>query len=210
MNDEKYGKLLGMILGDGHIERVGNSCRVRIVHGHKQLKYLQHKAKLLESILEKPVRVVEGSLSRGRYRQFYAQTTHDVFRRLHDDIYRFNEEDQRYRKRYTRKLLDKLTPEGIALWYMDDGCLANPTRNGQVYASQLTLATYVSRKQNEIISDYFREVWNVGFNIGASGKSFRLYCGTREARKLVEIVEPWVVPSLAYKLNVKQENSNRR
>lgn len=209
MNKKARGQLLGMILGDGHIEKTGNSYRIRITHGPKQRRYLQHKASLLESILKKPVVVREGSLSRGQYRQFYAQVTHDVFRDLHAEVYRLDKTTQRYRKRYTRDLLEGLTPEGVALWYLDDGCLARSHRSK--YAGQLTLSTYVSKKQNEVISDYFRETWGIGFGVFASGRSYRMVCsGREETRKFIEIVEPWVLPSMAYKTNSQLKNPSRK
>lgn len=57
-----------------------------------------------------------------------------------------------------RKLLNRLTPLGLAIWYMDDGGLSQKKRNGVIYANELMLNTWLQKDDNQIIIDYFKEV----------------------------------------------------
>jgi hypothetical protein len=104
-----------------------------------------------------------------------------------------------------RRLLDKLTPLGISIWYMDDGGLSQKKRDGIIVANDLILNTHLTKDENQIIIDYFNEKWNIQFTQVKNRGLYRLRCGTKEARKFIEIVEPYVsqVKSMAHKLKVK-------
>ena len=107
-------------------------------------------------------------------------------------------------KTISRNVLNYLNPQGIAIWYMDDGCLSAKKRNGKIHAYELILNTYISYEDNQIIVDYFKEVWNINFTITRDKGKSRIRCGTREARKFIEIVKPYIVPCMEYKINISQ------
>ena len=68
------------------------------------------------------------------------------------------------KKTITRKLVNRLDKRAIAIWYMDDGSLSNrKDKNGTVTASVLTLYTCTTKENNQIIIDYFDEVWGIKF-----------------------------------------------
>jgi MoaA/NifB/PqqE/SkfB family radical SAM enzyme len=86
---------------------------------------------------------------------------------------------------------------------MDDGGIKKYTskKSGKVTSCQFFLATYVSKKEAIIIQDYFKEVWDINFLIRQekNGK-WRHYCNTGETRKLSDLIRPYVIPSLSYKI----------
>ena len=110
----------------------------------------------------------------------------------------------------SRKLLNRLTPLGLAIWYMDDGGLNHKKKinlKGQkvIYSTALRLS--VCTTSTEVIQsyiDYFREVWNINFYTFKEGKNrdkYSLMCGTKEARKFLDIVGKYVseVKGMEYK-----------
>jgi hypothetical protein len=106
---------------------------------------------------------------------------------------------------YQRKLLNRLSPIHLAIWYMDDGGLSQKKKNGVVHANDLMINTHTTKENNQIIIDYFQEVWGIKFTQCLNKGHYRLRCGTKEARKFLDIIREYVsqVPSMAHKLNIK-------
>lgn len=202
MNRIDRGILIGMVLGDGCLsvfrdKRYTNSFHQRLTlkHGASQKEYIEYKRDLLHSIFggKKP-KVKE--INNNGYLGYTVSKSNSYFRVLHKQIYPSR------KKCISRKVLDKLTPHGIAIWYMDDGSLYPKKRNGKIHAYELILNTYIPIEENEIIIDYFKENYDINFKIAKSKGSFRLRLGTREARKFIKIVEPYIIDSMKYKIKI--------
>lgn len=202
MNKMDRGILIGMVLGDGCLsvfrdKRYANSFHqsLSLKHGANQKEYIEYKRDLIHSIFggKKP-KVRE--INNNGYLGYTVSKSNSYFRVLHKQMY------PNRKKTISRKVLDKLTPHGIAIWYMDDGSLYPKKRNGKIHAYELILSTYISIEENEIIIDYFKENYDINFKIAKSKGSFRLRLGTREARKFIKIVEPYIIDSMKYKIKI--------
>ncbi len=202
MNKKNKGILIGMILGDGCLQkRVDKRCNytqnsISIKHCIKQKEYLEHKALLLQKIFggEKPnIREINNS----GYPGCVLQKTDKYFRILYKLLY------PNKKKTITRKALDYLNLQGIALWYMDDGSLTARKRNGKIHAYELVISTYISKEENQIIVDYFKEKWDINFKIVKGKGLYRIRCGTKEARKFLKLIKPYSIPCMEYKFNIK-------
>ena len=68
-------------------------------------------------------------------------------------------------KTFSNELLECLTPEGIAWWYMDDGSMSFKRRNERIHSIIVTLNTYETLEKNQRIVDYFKNKWNIQWNI---------------------------------------------
>lgn len=75
---------------------------------------------------------------------------------------------------------------------MDDGSLSAEKINGKTHAYKLGIATYLSYEENKVIANYFKEKWDIQFNIHKDGSHYRLRMGTKEARKFIKLVKPYV------------------
>lgn len=203
MNKRNKSLLIGMIIGDGHVvsrkhpKHNYTQNTLIIKHSIKQIEYLNHKAKLLHSIFggKKPhVNIIDNS----GYEGCILYKTDRYFKVLRKLLYPDG------KKKISRDVLKYLTPEGIALWYMDDGSLSAKKRNGKIHAYDLTINTYISKEENEEIIEYFRDIWDIKFTVVKSKSSYRIRCGTREARKFIKIIEPYIVESMRYKINIRK------
>lgn len=200
MNNRKKSLLIAMCIGDGHVFKspYSKSCGIAIKHSIKQEEYIKHKHKLIISLLggHKPKLSYINQGKDNKYPAISFGKTHRLFRVLRKQLYKNK------KKVISRKLLDCLTPEGIAIWYMDDGGLAAHKRNGRINSYSLFLNTHITKKENEIIINYFQEVWNITFRCNKNKGSYRLRCGTQEAKKFIEIVKPFIINSMYYKINM--------
>lgn len=188
--------LLSVILGDGHLDKSGY---VSILHCAAQRDYLEWKVKYLRSEgVGCSDLVYKNNNGFDAYR-VYVNTT-KWGKCLRKVLYKDGAKNI-----YNRKLLNRLSPIHIAIWYMDDGGLSQKKRNGVVHANELMINTHTTRENNQILIDYFLEVWGVRFTQVLNRGHYRLRCGTKEARKFIDIVREYVsqVPSMAHKLNIK-------
>ena len=118
-----------------------------------------------------------------------------------------------HKKHITNEILSYLTPEAIALWWMDDGNIAPkytyPAGKDKVRCGyQLRLYTYLNREENILIRQYFINNYDMYWNVvqadgDKTGEKFMLRCGTTEGRKFLNIIRDYIesrVPSMAYKV----------
>lgn len=186
-----------MLIGDGCLKvKPGPYYEYVICHSIKQKEYIEYKLNLFHSILggKKPkLHYYKGKL--GESLRF--SRCHKYFRLLHRRLYSKNG-----KKYITDKVLNRLTPHAIAIWYMDDGGLKKNKHMGRVTSSSMHLFTYCSKEEAVRIVQYFNEKW------GISPKALKYYkkdqwnivFNTSESRKLDELLKPYIIPSMLYKL----------
>ena len=94
---------------------------------------------------------------------------------------------------------------------MDNGCLNNRRySDGTYHGFYIRIATCLSKIQCEEIIQKIYDKFGVKFYTFHEGKkedSFSLCCGTKEAKKFIKIVEPYVkqISSMLYKVTPKGE-----
>jgi IS1 family transposase len=203
MRKENKAILLAMCLGNGHIFKYDNckSIGISLCHSVKQEDYFIWKVEKLRSILG-------GSKNKIRYFNNNGHPgigwskVHRYFRVIRNWLYNNNS------KKITKHILNKLTPESIAIWWMDDGSMykkLNP-KTGQIKAIEGILSTYISEEDNQIIIDYFNKTYNIQFKLVKSKNSFRLRLNTTEARKFADLIKPFMHESMLYKIDIITKN----
>jgi len=214
MTKQDKNFIIACVLGDGCINKriIHNTvqCRFLLKHSGKQIDYFYWKVERLKTILfgsqaktfqKQSTASFEDNNGRSKILAVRFERNHPYFKVLHRFIYQNN------KKTFSKKVLNRLTPEGLAVWYMDDGSLYNAKYQGRKYStySKCTarLNTYLSKEENQIIIDYFKEKWNVEWKLEQEKGFYRLRCNTTEFRKFVEIIKPYIVPTMLYKIDIK-------
>ena len=208
--------LIGLLLGDGYIDDKGRIC---IEHGEKQKEYCIYKAKLLHSVCGgRDIKVHEYIRNRSvlKDRKQFKESTFIT--------YSFKKQSRSFipirqllynenRKKYiSTEILQYLSSEAIALWWMDDGCLTKKYtyQNGEKKhcGYTLRLCTYLPKEQNEIIQKFFDENYQMHWNVVPADNAkddtqWMLRCGSIEGRKFLNIIREYInknVPSMSYKV----------
>lgn len=190
--------ILAMLLGDGTIS---NNNVFKLSHGYKQKEYLEWKINLLNENGIKNNGLKEYTSTCGYnsgslvyYSQMSIIPFIKVLRRI---IYK-------PKKNYAnRKLLNRLNSLGLAIWYMDDGHINIRKTGNKIHGFYIKIATCLTKENNQIIIDYFKEIWNISFYQFKEGKeTYSLCCGTQEGVKFIEIVKKHIesCPSMIYKI----------
>lgn len=199
-----------MLLGDGCLKTKKQTLRdgtistyyeYVICHSEKQKEYLDYKRDLFHSIVggKKPnVHFEQSKLGRS----YRFSRCHRAFRLYHKRLYSNNN-----KKFFTQQVLDWLTPQAVALWYMDDGGVS-PTyrKDGTISSCETRLATYCTKDQADLIVRWFEEKWGIRFKKHLHKKTQLWYLGlnTTEGAKFEELVRPYIIPSMFYKLPSKR------
>jgi hypothetical protein len=113
--------------------------------------------------------------------------------------------DGNIRKKYPRKLLNRLSHQGLALWFMDDGSLLRRKYKGHYCGFYLRISTYCSSEQADNIISYFKEEWDIHPTKIRESKitnydAYTINFGAQEGRKLINIIKPYMCPSMMYKV----------
>lgn len=202
VSEEQLQLIVGSLLGDGYLVRshgaTGNP-RIQWRHGEKQLEYLEWKNSLLGDLQGSGIKWQDTS----------------CFGKIHKCCYAVSKISERLNpflsltgkpKRVTRKWLNLLTPLGLAIWYMDDGCLdmsyyTNKHGERKVARRRAVLCTHgFSLKEHHIMQRYFSVVWGIDVSIHRDKTKYKLVFNRTNAEKLFSLIDPFVIPSMKYKL----------
>jgi hypothetical protein len=191
-----------MVAGDAGI-RQQKGCRsvsLRIVHSIKQKEYLEYKRDILQNLFKEweiPIHLFNNS----GYPGVRLETrNHPRLRTIYKWFYRDG------KKMVSKRVLEYLTPIGIAIWYMDDGSLSFKRREGKIHGREVHLNTYCSLEEAKVIQGYFRDVWDISWTIVPNKGLFRLRMGAKEAQRFFKLIEPHVIPVMRYKIDLKYQN----
>lgn len=197
---ESRNLLIGMLLGDGTIS---NNNVFKIAHAESQKDYLEWKIKQLNNCGIRNNGIKTYIKTKGYnigvpvyYTQLNIIPFIKVLRRV---CYKGKKIIG------NRKLLNRLSPKEIAIWYMDDGHINIRKDKGRPCGFYIKISLCEPKEEVQTIINYFKEVWDINFYMFHEGKqedSYSLCCGTKEGLKFIELVKPYVleVPSMIHKI----------
>lgn len=207
LSKEQKSLLIALLLGDGTIS---SNYVFKLSHSEEQREFLKWKYNLainsgfkLNGIKEYICTCGYNKGKKVLYTQFSINPTIKALRRT---VYI-------PKKTITRKLLNWLTPQGLAIWYMDDGCInVNTSKQRASIQHSIRIATCVNKEVAEEIVKYFSEIWNVQFRLFNEGKETYsvVTSSEKDCKNFISIIKPYImqVPSLKYKIRnnfTKQE-----
>lgn len=216
MDKRKRGILYGCAIGDGGIyldkNQAANTARLIIGHGPLQLDYLKYKQQLIHSVLggKEPSIYTYQSLNKrtGKtYTNHQLYKNHKYFRQMHKVLYPSG------RFEYTSKMLNYLTDQSLAIWYMDDGsgvvCKNNKT--GKPCGCMTRLSTYCSEEEANILKDWFLSKYGLDakFDRDKRNNKYSLRFNTKDSKTFISIVSPYMYESMKYKIQHVDKYSPR-
>ena len=113
MTRDEKSLLIAMSLGDGHVRPRGS---LSVQHSNKQRDYLSYKANLISKIFDCKININE--VNNNGFMQVRFEKSNRYFKLIRRWLYPLGV------KIISRKMLNRLTPHAIAIWYMDDGSLS--------------------------------------------------------------------------------------
>ena len=199
LSKEQKSLLIALLIGDGTIS---SNYVFKLSHSTLQREYLEWKVNLLNTYGIKNNGVKE-YISKCGYNTgrgvLYSQMS------LIPTIKALRRSGYVPKKTITRKLLKWLNPLGLAIWYMDDGCInVNTSKQRSSIQHTIKIATCVDEATIKTIISYFDEVWDIHFRPFKEGKGTYSIASSSEldCEKFIKIVKPYIeqVPSFLYKI----------
>ena len=186
--------LIGMLLGDGCLEKNGQNVRLRIDHGINQKDYLNWKYREFKNLATAKPRLVIGRIHR---------KTGKLYPRWHFSTFSFSGLNTFRDKFYFRKKrvpidIQKFlrSPLSLAVWFMDDGYKRNDCN-----ALRINTDCFNHREQ-ELLQRCLKDNFGINSRIHKKGKFWNIYIPNLEAKKFCDTVKPYIIPQMGYKISL--------
>lgn len=199
LSKEQKSLLIALLIGDGTIS---SNYVFKLSHSTLQREYLKWKVGLLNKYGIKNNGVKEYiskcGYNTGKSVLYSQMSLIPTIKALRRSVYT-------PKKTITRKLLEWLNPLGLAIWYMDDGCInVNTSKQRSSIQHTIKIATCVDDSTIKTIINYFDEVWGIHFRPFKEGRNTYSIASSSEldCEKFIKIVKPYIeqVPSFLYKI----------
>jgi predicted transcriptional regulator len=187
--------LIGLILGDGHLETLNNgkTYRLKVEHSLKQREYLDWLYLNFKEWINKTPEVRKRT-SLGKIVETYGFTTYT------SGILRFYAQQfYQNKKKIIPKMIDKIiTPQSLAIWFMDDGSIKSKAHKA------LVIHTHgYSKNDLLLITKVLEKKFGLKIGLQKQYDKWRLYIFSESVDNFKKIILPYILPSMQYKLGNK-------
>jgi len=183
--------IYGKILGDGCIKfsrQLGRNAFLSV--GQSDKSYTEWQYSIMKDFINTEVKVYSDKRTIRKDMHYFKTISHPIFTYLYKEFYPNGV------KTVSSKWLDKLTLFSLAIWYMDDGSIAQSNHRMRISTESF------SYQEHLLIQRYFEKKWDISVDIKSSPREgkFLLYFSAKERDKFLKLIEPYVIPSMEYKL----------
>ena len=199
-SSELKGYLTGLILGDGYIDK-GITKRAFAIKSI-QKDFIDKIKEDLESCSPFTITVKytpEHESSGCHHKESWELRikSHPYFNKKYNHFY----DDYKHRH-ITEEAMNWLTPNGLANWYMSDGyvCLVGK-ESGNIYSRRMDICTdRYDMNSIKIMQKVLLEKFNIVTTLNKRGRFYRIRIKSESYQDFINIVRPYIVPSMLYKL----------
>lgn len=199
--EEIYSFLTGSILGDGYGEKHGLGVRFHFHYSHRNIEYLIALHKKLYSNgycdVKKPsIKKIVGKQGKIYFSCRFRTFTFTSFLSLYDEWY-----SSMGRKKVPENIEKYLTPLALSVWIINDGSFTG---------FGIKIATDNFQKQEvEFLISVLKTKFGLEANLQKYKDNWRIYIPKSSMPKLVKLIQPFVVPSMQYKLGSFLKNHQK-
>jgi len=197
LSEQQWQVLLGGLMGDSALSpsKSGNAARLRWGHGAKQEQYADWKRSMFDNVA-----VSKSSNDRGAV--FYDMTPLAELAELRRVLYMTGD-----RKTLTTEYLKALTPLALAVWFMDDGTFTLRSKGVQKRTQggsgrvEICVEAFTEGSQERLLA-HLRDTYDLDVQLRHAGvrNVAVLQFTTESSARFLELVAPFVHPSMDYKL----------
>jgi hypothetical protein len=195
-SQQQIDLMIGSLLGDARLEcrsigaRYPVSARLRIHQSDKQKEYVFWKYSILqEFVLKEPRRVKtwhDPKRNKDHYSWYFHTRTIEALGELYHYFYKNGV------KVLPQDIFGFIVPFVLSVWFMDDG---SNTRES------FTISTHCFAIEDQLrIVKFLKATYNVGATVVKDRDRFKIHIGHQEYRKFTDIVKPFIIPSMEYKI----------
>lgn len=176
--------IIGCILGDGYLRKIPGrkDAFLEVNHSIKAKEYVDWKYSVLRNICVSGPKKRKIDKIRTAYRFFTCQ--HPEITELYERFY--------YKGKKVVPSQIKLDPVILAVWFMDDG---SKTKKGNVY---LNTQQFDFTSQRRLL--HALRLLGIKARMNKDKKYYRIRILKESVGYFVEIIKPYIIPSMRYKI----------
>ena len=182
--------LTGLILGDAHLETQNNgrTFRIKFEYSSKHAAYANHIYEVFKNWILTPPQV---KIDAARNNIWFQTLSHGAFRFYAQKFYRSN-------KKCVPVMIHRmLTKQSIAYWYMDDGSVKSKESKGVIFNTQ-----GFTREDVSALIKTLNKYFGLNASERKQKEGYQIYISGESFERFKEIVEPFVIDSMRYKIPV--------
>lgn len=180
LNKKQLDLVVGSLLGDGYLAKTTRGFAFRVNHGLNQISYVNWKYEILAPFVQTKPKAHKSCY-------YFRTISHQIFADLHKKFYKGG------KKIIPFSLLKaNLNPFILSIWIMDDG-----SKDGR----QLRINSQsFSEGENKSLKELLWAKLGINVNLNRDKDRFRLRVQSSSMEKLIDMVSPYIIPSMLYKL----------
>ncbi len=184
--------LVGLMLGDGHLETQNNgrTYRLKVEHSTVQAKYTNWLYEQFNKwVLTSPQEKQKMVNSKSSTNIWFNTVSHACFRFYAQQFYS-------ERKKVIPKMIYKLLgPQSLAVWFMDDGSIKSKEHKAIILNTQCFSNTDINRLRDTLMKN-----WEIESQIRKQSEGNQLLLTGDSAIRFAKIIIPYLLPEFYYKL----------
>lgn len=200
LSEKQRELLVGSLLGDGTM-RLGKGARntnLKIEQGLKQKDYVFWKYEVLKPfVLTEPRMSYRYDTNKEKYSKswWFRTVRHPLLTEVFNLFY-VGDGYRSGRKIVPNAIQNDLTPLTLAVWIMDDGSYSRGVLDISTYSFRLS--------EIELLQRAISNRYNIHFRLHSDrDKGYRMYCNKTETNALINVIIPYIIPSMMYKIGFK-------
>lgn len=188
---------IGMILGDACMYKISKQALIKFEQGYQQEEFLFHLFNLFKVycfMTEPGKRFILNGIKLGTIKSFWFKTfSHEHLTEIWNLFY--NENKSKIIKKNLIK--NNLTARGLAYWIMADGSLQKDKKTMILHTQSY------SEIENNMLSEELNEKFGLRTKVILHKKIyFVIKFHSSDALVLINLIKPYIIPSMKYKLPV--------
>lgn len=185
--------LVGLMLGDGHLETQNNgkTYRLKVEQSANKAEYVSWLYENFENfVLNKP-KIKDRERNGVAAKSIgFATLSHGSFRFYAQQFYAGG-------KKVIPKIMGKLlTPIGLAVWFMDDGSIKSKFHKAKILNTQC-----FDKKEVLMLIQVLKNKFEISAKLREQKDGCQIYILSESMDKFKKIVEKYIIDSLKYKLD---------
>jgi len=194
LTDRQKEILVGLLLGDGHLEtqNKGRTFRLKVEHSLNQKDYVDWLYdQFKELVLTKP-QIKEQKVKGVVYQKYWFSTISTAAFRFHGQQF------YPVGKKVVPKMIAKITtPLSLAIWFMDDGSLKSHLHRARIINTQ-GFSTDCLQKLQEM----FVKTFQIQTTLRKQSEGNQIYIPSVETDKFINLIKVFIIPSMEYKIKL--------
>lgn len=194
LTDQQGEILVGLLLGDGHLEtqNQGRTFRLKVEHAISQKEYTDWLYEYFKNIsLTKPQLKLQMVAGKMREKYWFSTISTGTLR-FYAQLFYVN------RKKVVPKIIAKLaSPLSLAVWFMDDGSLKSKHHKARIINTQCFDDISLQRLQ-----DMLKSKFNIMTTLRQQKEGKQIYVPSTEIEKFIALIKPYIHPTMEYKIKL--------